>query len=459
MAIEPELQAQVDAQLMEQGAFAPLDLLFNSGRLIYSDYESWRRREMDLLDDVLMGDRGKILAELERAAAYARSIGLVEQAQEFFAWGDASVRAGHPAGGGHAAGTGHAAVGAGAAAVASGEARVGVVGGGEAGARAPGKPLRISAEPKLHRLIGCRYLPAQSAPQMDLFFDNPVVTLTNGIARALCARNVLEGQRQLDRLYVQAPNHPDLAAFDRLVGGLDDLSRPIENPASRLEFLESIAPTARHLLGSGSRDYLSPLWRHLADALAEHAFSPDEPNLHRSFALSQAQDWVGVSESIVAEAGWWSHPPLCLRLADSAFRRRRRVEALTAWCYLCWVAPDQVAAAVERLRQSDLSGLWQAFLDCEEDCAADSAGSSSAPALTARDFPAWLLLREPGLARQLSVDLPRGDSPAEERYRCVHRWIHAHRAHLQDEEMALRRQLQQSHPVLFAVLKKSVAGR
>ena len=69
MAIEPELQAQVDAQLMEQGAFAPLDLLFNSGRLIYSDYESWRRREMDLLDDVLMGDRGKILAELERAAA------------------------------------------------------------------------------------------------------------------------------------------------------------------------------------------------------------------------------------------------------------------------------------------------------------------------------------------------------------------------------------------------------
>ena len=82
MAIEAELQAQVDAQLMEQGAFAPLDLLFNSGRLIYGDYEAWRRREIELLDDVLMGDRAKILAELERAAAYARSIGLVEQPQE-----------------------------------------------------------------------------------------------------------------------------------------------------------------------------------------------------------------------------------------------------------------------------------------------------------------------------------------------------------------------------------------
>jgi hypothetical protein len=429
MAIEAELQAQVDAQLMEQGAFAPLDLLFNSGRLIYSDYEAWRRREMELLDDVLMGDRAKILAELERAAAYARSIGLVEQPQEFFAWGRESA----------GAGAGHA-VGAGAA----------------TGAAAANKPLRISAEPKLHRLIGCRYLPAQSAPQMDLFFDNPVVTLTNGIARALCARNVAEGQRQLDRLYVQAPNHPDLAAFDRLVGGLDDLSRPVENPAARLEFLEAITPTARHLLGSGSRDYLSPLWRHLADALAGHAFRADQPNLHRSFALSQAQDWNGVGESIVGEAQWWLHPLLCVRLADSGFRRRRRVEALTAWCYLCWVAPDQVATAVERLRQPDLNGLWQLFLDCEEDSAPDAAAG---PPLTAHDFPAWLLLREPGLARQLSVDLPRGSSPAEERYRCVHRWIHAHRAHRQDEEMALRRSLQQSHPVLFGVLKRSVAAK
>jgi hypothetical protein len=426
MAIEAELQAQVDAQLMEQGAFAPLDLLFNSGRLIYSDYEAWRRREMELLDDVLMGDRAKILAELERAAAYARSIGLVEQPQEFFAWGRESA----------GAGAGHA-VGAGAA----------------TGAAAANKPLRISAEPKLHRLIGCRYLPAQSAPQMDLFFDNPVVTLTNGIARALCARNVAEGQRQLDRLYVQAPNHPDLAAFDRLVGGLDDLSRPVENPAARLEFLAAITPTARHLLGPGSRDYLSPLWRHLADALAGHAFLAGEPNLHRSFALSQAQDWNGVGDSVAGEADWWLHPALCLRLADSAFRRRRRVEALTAWCYLCWAAPDQVTAAVERLRQPDLSGLWQLFLDCEEDSA---PGGAAEPPLTARDFPAWLLLREPGLARQLSVDLPRGSSPAEDRYRCVHRWIHAHRAHRQDEEMALRRSLQQSHPVLFGVLKRSV---
>ena len=403
MAIETELQAQVDAQLMEQGAFAPLDLLFNSGRLFYSDYEAWRRREIDLLDDVLMGDRAKILAEMERAVAYARSIGLVEQAQEFPAWGPTA---------------------------------------------ATGPALRVSADPKLHRVVGTRYVPAQNAPQMDLFFDNPVVALTNGIARSLSARNGVESQRQLDRLYVQAPNHPDLAAFDQLVRGLDDLSRPVEDPAARLEFLNAIGPTARHLLGSGSRDYLSPLWRHLADSLDGRAFHPGEPDLHRSFALSQAQDWAGVCASIVGEAEWWLHAPLCLRYADSAFRRRRRVEALTAWCHLCWLAPDQAADGVARLKQPDLSTLWQLFLDCEED--------ESGTGLAASDFPAWLLLHEPGLARQLSVDLPRGSSPAEANYRCVHRWTHAHRAHQQQEEMALRRSLQQSQPVLFGVLKRSV---
>jgi len=401
MGIETELQAQVDVQLMEQGAFAPLDLLFNSGRLFYSDYEAWRRREIDLLDEVLMGDRANIVAEMERAVAYARGIGLVEQPQEFCAWGPSGTA---------------------------------------------GPALRVSMDSKLNRLVGTRYLPSQNAPQMDLFFDNPVVALTNGIARSLSARNAVESQRQLDRLYVQAPNHPDLAAFDQLVRALNDLNRPVEDLAGRLDFLTAVVPTARHLLGSGARDYLSPLWRHLAAALNGRGYSPDEPNLHRSFALSQAQDWAGVCESIVGESEWWLHAPLCLRMADSSFRRRRRVEALTAWCHLCWLAPDEAAAGVARLKHPDLSGLWQAFMDCE-----DAEGT-----LTVADFPAWLLLHEPGLARQLSVDLPRGNSPGEANYRCVHRWIHAHRAHQQQEEMALRKQLQQSQAVLFGLLKRSV---
>jgi hypothetical protein len=84
------------------------------------------------------------------------------------------------------------------------------------------------------------------------------------------------------------------------------------------------------------------------------------------------------------------------------------------------------------------------------------AGSATGSAtLTESDFPAWLLLNEPGLALPLAEDLATG-TPAEESYRCVHRWIHARRARKQVDELALRKNLQAIHPALFRVLKQSV---
>lgn len=412
-SIDPALQAQVDAQLMEQGAYAPLELLINTGRLIYGDYASWRRREIELLDSVLMGSKEKIRTQIEQAAGYARSIGLVEQTQEFSAWQT--------------------------------DARDG-----------SGKPLRASTDPLLHRLIAARYAPAQSAPQMDLFFDNPVVALTNGIVKALSARNPGEAQRQLDQLYSQAPNHADLGAFDRLLAALEHLHRPIDDPRRELDFLLEITATAKRLLGSQSRDLLAPLWRQLADALQGRAFSREEPMLHRSFVFSQAQDWAGVSECVLGESEWWLHDQLCLRLAQSSFYRQRRIEALTAWCHLCWRHPQSAADVLDNSRQPDpgIATLWQRFLDSDDDYAANEVNRQ--PPLTTPDFPAWMLLHEPGLALQLAEELASGNTAGEDHYRCVHRWIHARRAHRQDEEMKLRKILQANHPALFLFLKMSV---
>jgi hypothetical protein len=394
--MDTSLQAQVDAQLLEQGAFAPLELLFNSGRLLYSDYESWRRREIDLLDGVLMGNPDKIKAEIEQAVSYARRIKLVEQPQEFHAW--------------------------------------------HQGAPGDDRPLRISMDPQLQRLIGSRYVRAQSVPQMDLFFDNPVVALTNGIVQALTTRNLAGAQRQLDQLYAQAPTHSDLAAFDQLLAALGHLGHPVEEPREELVFLLEVTPNARRLLGAQSRDLLSPLWVQLGDAVRSAPFDANEPALHRSFALSQAQDWAGVSDSVMSEPGWQQHAPLCLRLAESAFNRRQRVAALAAWCQVCWWTPTEASQAVSKLRQPELTVLWQRFLDDE---------------LEESDFPAWLLLQEPGLALPLAEDLATG-APAEESYRCVHRWIHARRAKKQADELALRKNLQSLHPALFRILKQSV---
>jgi hypothetical protein len=413
MMIDIELQTQIDTQILEQGAYAPLEYLIESGRLIHGDYESWRRREIDSLDEVLMGSKEKIRTQLEAAAGYARSIGLVEQPQTFYAWASDAVDHGD-------------------------------------------EPLRLSVDAQLHRLIGSRYVTAQNAPQLDLFFDNPVVALTNGIVRALSARNLGETQRQLDRLYAQAPNHADLAAFDRLLAALGHLDSRVDDPRQELAFLLDITPAAKRLLGWEARDLLAPLWRQLADALQSWTFSGREPNLHRSFALIQAQDWPGAREAVHREPQWWLHPPLCLRLAQSCFYQQRRNEALTAWFHLCWRAPAEAADALDSRRQPDtgISALWRRFVDCEDELR--PSGAPLGPALTAAEFPAWLLLHEPGLNRQLAVDLALGDTPAEAAYRTVHRLIDARRANRTADELALRKTLQADHPVLFRYLKRRV---
>ncbi len=410
--IDSELQKQVDDQLLEQGAFTVVELLLAIGRLAYPDYESWRRQEIEFLDGVLMGSPEKIRAQIEQSVSYARSIGLVEQPQEFTVW--------------------------------------------HSDAPASNKPLRISAQADMHRLIAGRFIPAQQAPQMDLFFDNPVAALTNGIARALASANAADAQRQLDRLYEIAPTHSDLAGYDRLVSALSHLGQPIEDVRQELGFLLETAPTAKRLLGSQWRELSTPLWRRLADALKSQPFSADEPQLHRAFALAQAQDWAGVSASVLEEPNWWRQPTLCLQLAQSGAFQHRRVESLTGWFALCWHAPATAAEALSKTQQPDagVGKAWQEFLAAEDDLAEDD---SEDLAFAPSDFPAWMLLHELGLFRQMSIDLARAATVGEEHYRCVHRWLEARRAQNKEDELAERKALQASHPLLFRYLK-SVVG-
>jgi hypothetical protein len=371
MTIDIELQTQIDTQILEQGAFAPLEFLIDSGRLIHGDYESWRRREINSLDDVLMGSKEKIRTQLESAAGYARSIGLVEQPQTFYAWASGAVDDGD-------------------------------------------EPLRLSVDAQLHRLIGSRYVPAQNAPQMDLFFDNPVVALTNGIVRALSARNLARPNGNWTGCTLRRPTMPISPLSIGCWPHWGTWTAPSMIRGRNWRFCwTSLRPPNAYWVGK-REICLAPLWRQLADALSDQAFSIGEPNLHRSFALIQAQDWPGATDAVHREPQWWLHAPLCLRLAQSCFYQQRRSDALTAWFHLCWRAPAEAADALDNRRQPDtgISALWRRFVDFEEELWPRGVPPESA--LTAADFPAWLLLREPGLNLQLAVDLAVGNTPAEE---------------------------------------------
>jgi hypothetical protein len=241
-----------------------------------------------------------------------------------------------------------------------------------------------------------------------------------------------------------------------LLATLHRLGQPIDDAQQELAFLLDTMPSAKRLLGAQWRELLTPLWRQLADALEGQPFSASQPQLHRSFALSQAQDWANVTACVLKEPLWWQQPSLCLHLAYSGAFQHRRIEALTGWFNLCWHSPAEAAAALNKSQQPDagVGVAWQKFLAAEDELGDADTNDS---ALTPCDFPAWMLLHEAGLARQLSMDLAQTHTPGEERYRCVHRWIDARREQRRDDELALRKALQASQPMLFRYLK-SVVG-
>ncbi len=396
------LQTQVDQQLLEQGAFTPLELLLTSGRLVYSDYERWRRGEAEFLDELLLGSPKRIRKQVNAAVVYARKMGLVEEPQTFGTWGTTGAN----------------------------------------------QSLQLSADQDLHHLLSLRFVTRQNVPQLDMFFDNPVVVLVNTIAEALLRGSLAEAEQALDQLYQQAPNHGDLAAFDQLVEALRRRTAPVTDAARELALLQQLVPDAKRLLSAQCRDFLVPQWRRLAKALEGITFDAGQPELHNSYVLGQAQDWVGVSESILSESRWWTQSALCLRLAECGYLRQDRGEVLMAWCYLCWEHSEVAEKTLEGRRWADLNivNLWHRYLDLEDELVLDDP---LAPDL----FPAWLILAEPGLVHTLPVDLPRENSEAGQVYATAHRLTSARLEGDSDAEMAQRQALQQYQPVLVGYLK------
>lgn len=56
----------LDRLLLEQGCYTPLELLLAEGRLLYSDYETWRQGECRHLESRLFGDPVQIRALCEQ---------------------------------------------------------------------------------------------------------------------------------------------------------------------------------------------------------------------------------------------------------------------------------------------------------------------------------------------------------------------------------------------------------
>lgn len=395
------LTAQVDRLLLEQGRLDPLELLLALDLLPYEDYEAWRTGHRADLQGALLAGPDEVVALLELAVGYARGQGLRAQPMEQRGWG------GHD------------------------------------------RLLTIGASQRLSKVCAEVWAPPEDRRQLDLFHDSTGLLLENGLRDALAARRIAEARERLGELMRHDPRHARLQGYLRLMQTVDDGADvdgngaespqppPAFDAADRLAQLNAIEPAARDLLGHRARDFLTALWAGLAQRLASIAYNPASPRLHASHAWLRAERWDAVRAAIEGEPDWHWHADLIALHAEAAWRRRDPAAARRDWAWLCWEHPhhaERVLAAAT-LPDPRLRELWNVFEDLDDN-------------LDAEEFPAWLLLHE----RSAGTAVPPDQAPADERgtlYRLLHRLVS------DDDNIELRRQLDDMHPTLLRLFLAS----
>ena len=385
--------ATVERQVQQTGAYTVLEWLLDSALLPYPAYERWRQGAIPHLEGAIEADPEDWTGRLREGEYHARALGLVHEAQTYYDW-----RPSHGA-----------------------------------------QPLSLSRDPSRRDLLAQRWVRPADLSQLDLFLDNGASGAEHDLHRALAARNVADAERIYERLCRIAPNHPGLGEYEVLLLYARHLEQspaiPAEVCLEEMEGLvQEIAPLARARLRGQARDYLAPAWRRLAEGLPRDRFDPEHPDRHASYPETQIPDWEAVMRSVQAVPDQAEHPILLARLALALHHRQAPEAAMLAWVRCCERTPEASPADLARDAAPRLYRLALAFEALDE-------------TLDPVDFPAWLLLKEPGLLHHLDrVDTP---VPAGATFLAVADLLRTRIS--RDNEVAARRRLQELSPALLRV--------
>jgi hypothetical protein len=382
-----ELRPLVDRLLLEQGRLDPLELLLAADLLGYEDYVAWRTGGRSELQGALRASPKAIAGFLEDAGVYARGQKLVAVALAHTAWGDRE------------------------------------------------RPLSIGPHPELTRACAVAYAPPPERCQLDLFQDSTAVLLEEEVRTALVEHRKDRARDRVARLMNREPEHPRLGGFLRLIQTQDYsyASGHYGSFADRWRELEEIGPLAGQLLGHRARDFLGAQWAALAERLAGRPFDPASGELHAAIAWTRAGRWDRAREAVESEPDWLDQPVLVLLHAEACWRGRDPFGARRDWLWLCREYPSAAERAFRDPAFPDhrLADLWAAYgdLDLDEELAAE-------------DFPAWLLLQDPGAFGVI----PPSETSTDDRdtaYRLLHGLVTG------DDTIDRRRALGEIHPELL----------
>ena len=276
-----------------------------------------------------------------------------------------------------------------------------------------------------------------SPKQLDIFNDSESVRVTNALSSALSkgeAREALSAYRTLSKL---ESTHPWLPHAKVLIEALQTpLPTTAQDARSALVLLDrSWGRAADALFGAGNHSILVAMWRAVAERLNAAEFDPSYPRAHPSYAYSKLGASASVERSVLAVPHFEQHAVLLSRIAQAEWCQRRRVEAISHWCALCWLAPKMFDSLM-----NDGGILDRALCDHWS----DAVDQDFEPPPTGVWFPAWTLLKEPGLARHLNA--PTGTTPPETAFSTIQSLLLA-----DGTDTSLRKRLQALHPELLTV--------
>lgn len=347
--VEPStrVHAAIHNLLLNHGGFTSLELLIDLDAVRYIDYEAWHRGLHGTLTDCIAGGEARAKHLVDTAAAWADRLDLERRDIEYFGWEEHE-----------------------------------------------GTRLIAANQVETNRLLCSEFVPKRDRTQLDLFFDGAENAAVNALLDALAGRDCEPAQVALDSLSALNPSHHCLPDASCVVAALQ--AAPISAPDDALHILERLQnlwlPASVRLLGARARDALAPIWRQVGRALDAVPFDPEHPQRHPSHAYGQCLDWPGVRRVIRATDDYQSQPTLLLRLAEAERRLGQRNIALEIWFQLCWDAGELMRTQLESRAFPDylLAQYWR-----------DAGLEDLESELTIEFFPAWVLLREQGIALAL----------------------------------------------------------
>ena len=271
--------------------------------------------------------------------------------------------------------------------------------------------------------------------QFDLFLHSADIIAENDLRESIRAGNAYEAQQKLNELRTRKADHQLLEPASAIIEALS--TAPPHDSNVALVYLDKLerewTPAAEALFGAEQKIILAPLWSAAGQALEKTIFDPEYPDRHASRAYLECGDWNSVLRVTQTVTGIESQPVLLERTAQALWHTDQTTQAIERWFTLCWNAPAYFKRLIENgdISSSLLLAHWNEAMDIDME-----------PELSTEWYPAWMMLREPGLAHSLKS---RGaDSGPERAYDLIQELVKS-----DDEQLALRRELRDIHPGLF----------